>query len=238
MRKFLILLALVSVSLSAQQRAYVVKLIDEKLKGYPLIARVTVTDTLSRSVASGYTDSSGIFRFSSLPQVVQIKVDSTRETCEGYPGHAQQKTDLRTVRDSIVIHVGHFWADRHPGGWLFEEGTLNFTSYDDSIYCSFDKVEPKRGGYQSLDVIVDLYKCGAFAKVELINRYTAKEEALYGDSLARVRAAHIVNYLRAHGLQKVEFVITTVPYRDRPMKNADGEFHEECPVIAFRILSW
>lgn len=238
MKRALFISFLFPVLLSAQKRDYVVHLYDRMVYQNVSGAHIQVLDATNSIIAEARSDSSGIFKFSCSENTVTILVDSIPETCDGTQFNIKRSFTLSDYSDTILIMMIHAWIHKEPGTWFFEEATLNFTSYGDSVYCSFDKVDSLRGGYHSMDVCVELYKCGAFSKVELRTMYTTREDSLYGDSLARVRTDRMIAYLKTNGMQNVEFVVWPILYPLRPLKNPDGSLHEECSAVLFRILAW
>lgn len=242
MFRITIILLLFHPSLFGQEQTYVVQLIDRMLYTRAPIARVTISDNDTNLIAQGRTDSTGCFAFKTSSENILVEVDSAIETCDGGSLNKRAKIDLTQVADTIEITLSHYWVDRWPNALFFDEGTLLFTSFPDSLErCDFQLPDSTCSGFESLGVLLYEYNLCEhhFTKVEIRTWFTANEGKQYGNSLALKRAEACIDYLKSNGMNEVEFLVEPIPYKTRPLKNPDGSIRaEEINVIMFRVLEW
>lgn len=235
-----IFLVFISLFLRAQEQQYVVKVIDYATKQEQIALRYTVSDSSNQVITRGIITHGECFHLTTAAHFVQILLDSTIETCDGKPMGGLVKIRLDTVRDTIRIPMGHAWYDYEARPLYFDNGAMTFTEYPDSTErCSFENVDTTCSGFGSLKVLEYYYRCGPISKLEIRTYYTSYENKLYGDSLAKLRAMKIENWLSARGVKNLEYVVVPILYSTRPLKRADGDLElKEHNVILFRILEW
>ena len=239
-RFFLFFLFVVCVGdLFSQTPSYCLHLFDKMVQQHVAGARILITDTLGMPITSGFSSSAGTFCFATGAKHVIIQADSIPETCDGSQMNFRRRFSLDTVRDTLHLFLMHIWTHNDPRAIVFREGELAFTAMGDSLYSVFDTIRKNEPGYRAMEPLIENYKCGSFSKVELVTYYTSREDAMYGDSLALVRASLVANYLKTHGLNDVGFIFTPILYTRRPFRRADGEFQkEEMSFMYFRIVAW